>query len=413
MASTHLELQFYSTTTMTETITKQRIMFVDDESNVLDGLRRMLRPKRKEWEMLFFNQPEDALKELEETVVDVVVSDMRMPSMDGAEFLRRVKEKQPNTVRIILSGQSDEDASARAVSVAHQFAAKPCDPTLLQELIGRVVSLNGQLKSKELKAMVGGLKRLPSTPKIYQELEQALANPEVPLDRIAQIIESDGALAAKVLQAVNSSFFGLRQTMSSVGQSVSYLGVNAIRSIVLSVGALGPLEAKAKRAGVSVEAERLAAVHVATVAKHIATTRTMQESAFTAGLLHRAGRLVLAVNLGKKYAKLLEQAAGDKNALEELEIEEVGVSSAKIGAYLLGLWGLPHIVVEAVALQAHPNIVPHSEFDVLAALHIAIGVSAENDNAVDEDYVTQLGVADKIQEWRNMAEQLATARGAA
>ena len=91
-------------------MTKRRILFVDDEAKVLDGLRNLLRRQRHEWDMLFALSGAAALEELAKAPVDVIVSDMRMPGMDGAELLTRVRTLYPQTARIVLSGHAERGA---------------------------------------------------------------------------------------------------------------------------------------------------------------------------------------------------------------------------------------------------------------------------------------------------------------
>ena len=106
----------------------KRLLFVDDEAMVLSGLRRALHGMRAEWDMHFVDGAEAALKILDEMPFDVVVSDMRMPKMDGAQLLERVKMRHPDVIRMVLSGQSSRAAVLRSLAPAHQFLSKPCDP---------------------------------------------------------------------------------------------------------------------------------------------------------------------------------------------------------------------------------------------------------------------------------------------
>src|SRR5208283_4746248 len=102
------------------------VLFVDDEPYVLDGLRRMLHGYRGEWRMKFTTSASQALQFLAETPCDVIVTDMRMPDMTGAEFLARVAQLYPQVVRIVLSGMCDRQQSLALAVSAHQFLAKPC-----------------------------------------------------------------------------------------------------------------------------------------------------------------------------------------------------------------------------------------------------------------------------------------------
>lgn len=118
-------------------MSRKRVLFVDDEQEVLEGLRNLLRRNRHEWDMVFALGGYEALAELSRGTVDVVVTDMRMPGMDGAQLLAQVKTVSPSTARLVLSGHAEKEAILRALPVAHQFLSKPCGGgTLLERRTG-------------------------------------------------------------------------------------------------------------------------------------------------------------------------------------------------------------------------------------------------------------------------------------
>jgi CheY-like chemotaxis protein len=211
----------------------KKILFVDDEKNVLDGIRRMLHPQRSHWEMTFVVGGDAALQVCAEVAFDVVVSDLRMPGMDGAELLGKIRDRYPGAARIVLSGYSDAALTARAVPVAHRVLAKPCDPIQLRHTIDRVCALQDVLCTPALRELVGTLGELPSLSSTYMALENVLRRPDAPIADIARIIEQDVAMTAKVLQIVNSGFFGLSRIVPSLEFAVSYLGLETIRMLVL------------------------------------------------------------------------------------------------------------------------------------------------------------------------------------
>jgi len=167
--------------------TRRRILFVDDEQNVLDGLRNLLRKQRNQWDMLFAISGKAALEELARSPVDVIVSDMRMPGMDGAELLTRVRELYPQTARIVLSGHAERDAIARVVSVAHQFLSKPADATAVRTVVERTCQFQGLMQDEGIRRVVGGLQQLPSLPDTYWQLVRATEDPEVAIAELARI----------------------------------------------------------------------------------------------------------------------------------------------------------------------------------------------------------------------------------
>ncbi|HEY3913919.1 MAG TPA: HDOD domain-containing protein, partial [Verrucomicrobiae bacterium] len=207
---------------------------MDDEMKILEGLQRMLRPQRQIWEMAFAPGGQAALGMLDAAPFDVIISDMRMPGMDGAALLKTVREKYPSVLRIILSGYADMEAAFNAVPVAHQFLLKPCDQDTLRTAIDRATSLSDVLNSKMLANLVGSIQQLPSLPQMCLELQQALADPDSSSRQVAQIIERDTAMSAKILQLVNSAFFGFVRNVSDIQTAINYLGISTLQNLVLS-----------------------------------------------------------------------------------------------------------------------------------------------------------------------------------
>lgn len=346
----------------------RRILFVDDEAGILDGLRDLLRRERREWDMVFALGPEAALAEIEGGGdLDAVVADMRMPSMDGAAFLGEVRARRPGAARIVLSGQSDHVAALRAAQVAHMFLAKPCDPARLRAALDRAWALREMLGDEDLRRAAGARGTLPSAPAAYAELTAAAARDDVGVREISEILERDPAMCAKVLQLVNSSFFGLGRPVVHVGRAVAYLGVDTIRSLVLSTEAFGVLGAGLDACVVdTVRRHSLLAAHIAVGL----VDECDRDGALTAGLLHDIGKLVLLAEEPGYLAEALERSGREGRPLADVERETRGSTHAEVGAHLLSLWGLPFCVVEAVACH-HAPPAPGDVLDLVSGVQVA------------------------------------------
>ncbi len=385
-------------------VVKRRILFVDDEQGVLDGLRNVLRGQRREWEMVFALGGVAALAEIDRCDFDVVVSDMRMPGMDGATLLTRVKAKQPRTVRIVLSGQTDLEAAMRTVFVAHQFIAKPCDAETLRGIVDRACKLNTMLHSESLRQFAGDISTLPSSPGVYLAITQALANPSASISDVARVVERDPGLCAKLLQVANSAFFGIGRKVTTVTDAATYLGTATLKNLALALESFPQLEGAG---GPDKETFRKLRVHsllVAFLARQIIGTKDKRraDEAFVAGMLHDVGHVILAMRSS------VTAAPG-------------GIDHAMLGAYLLGLWGLPHPMMEAVANHEDPGVVDHATFEVVDAVYLADRIVARIHHSpfeqsapeIDLDRMQRLGVsAEQIAVWETAArEQLEAASG--
>jgi len=390
----------------------KRILFVDDEISILDGLKRLLRPMRSEWEMSFANGGEAALAMLDSKLFDVIVTDMRMPGLDGASLLEIVRERHPSMLRIILSGYTELQASLRAVPVAHQFLLKPCDPAMLRAGIARATSLGELLNSKMLTSLVGSLRELPSLPRVFDELKIALLRSDATIDQVAQIVEKDVAVSAKVLQLVNSAFFGLARNVIAVKTAVSCLGMNVLYDLVVTLQVFRSLQPNEYVSQEYLEEFHRHAQLSARIAAGIAQDAKLPPVVVVAALLHDVGKLVIAERTPVHFARSVAQSEQEGLPLYEVEEKLINISHAEVGAYLLSLWGLPYAIVEAVLHHHHPRRIPPEGMDMITAVYVsnilAHEVAAAQQGVppppFDMEFLRETGAADRLAKWRKIAE---------
>jgi len=350
----------------------KRILFVDDEPMVLQGIERSLRSARKEWQMEFANGGPQALQMMEGSAFDVVITDMRMPGMDGAQLLELVKTRFPRTLRMVLSGQSDRETILRSVGPTHQYLSKPCDVEELRQKLTRAFALRDLLENPRLKEIVGRIDTVPSLPSLYVAITEALRDPDTSIKKVGDIVARDMGMSTKMLQLVNSAFFGLPCQVSSPHQAAALVGIDNIKALVLSMHVFAEFKGAPESDITSLWDHSFAtAAFARAIARAQSASRAIEEDAFTAGLLHDIGRLVLASACGAEYQVVLRQIAQRQVGISVVEQEAFGCTHSAVGAYLLGLWGLPHSVVESVAWHHEPAQVHPSSFSPLIAVHAA------------------------------------------
>jgi HD-like signal output (HDOD) protein len=354
-----------------ESTAKKRILFVDDEAPILNGLRVRLHRLRAKWDMHFVESGAQAVEALEGGHFDVVVSDMRMPGMDGAELLRIVRERWPDAIRIVLSGYAELQQVVRLVPYAHQYYSKPCEAGGLENLIDRCLRLHEMLHQSSLRAVVGRISKLPGIPQVYARLQQMLTDDDTSVHEVARLISTDVAITAKLLQLVNSAFFRLARRITAVEQAVNHLGFGAIRNLVLSAEVFSSWPTQGPKSALSLEKLQLHVHQVAAAARSLATGTPKADDALLAGLLHDIGYWILCNECQSELAESVSVAVKENIPLHQAETRVIGASHAQIGAYLLGLWGLPYPVIEAVANHHTPESVTQAEFDPLAAVAVA------------------------------------------
>ena len=386
---------------------KKTVLFVDDEDMVLQGLQRSMRAMRNDWDMTFVDSGAKALAFLETTPADVIVSDMRMPGMNGAQLFAEVSKRFPKSVRLILSGHADQELILQCVGSTHQFLSKPCDPEALRATVRRAMELEGSVKNAHLQQLVARMENLPSIPSLYSEIVEKMNDPDAALEDVGVIIAKDPGMTAKILKLVNSAFFGLRREVSNPTDAAAFLGLDTIKSLVLSLNAFSQYES-VKTDGFSLAALWNHSLAAAAAAKRIAqlekSVAKTVDHAFAAGLLHDVGKTVLAFNFPDQYGKTIQLAQSQGADLLKAEQETFGANHADVGGYLLGLWGLPVPVVDAIALHHQPSLGAGEGFTPLTAVHaanalVSCGKTADSSPAWDAEYLSRLSLTDHAADW--------------
>ncbi|MHC1743443.1 MAG: HDOD domain-containing protein [Syntrophobacteraceae bacterium] len=396
---------------------KKRILFVDDESKVLEGLQRMLRSTRHEWDVCFVASGVEALQNLGSGHFDVVVSDMRMPGMDGCDLLTRVRAQYPQIVRIILSGYADREVIMQSVRVAHQYLSKPCDPETLKATISRALALREYLSNEALLRVVSQIETLPSAPSVYQEVLDELSSPQASIHTLVRILSKDIAMTAKILHLANSAFFGFHHHVSSLERALALLGIETLLALVISVQVFSTHE-RAPSSRFSIATLWDHSMKTGALARAIAVSERQEpaqiENAFIAGFLHDVGILVLATSFPDDYSRIIKVEQEKNCLLREAELDVLGTSHAEVGAYLMGLWGLPDPIVEAIAFHHTPGRCMDRELSSLTTVHVANALTrrlwpsrtGQPPDLIDHDYLVGLNVHDRLAAWEAIARKL-------
>lgn len=368
--------------------------------------------------MRFSSSSQEALDILAAESFDVIVSDLRMPQMDGAQLLAEVKRQHPQVVRIILSGQVEQETTFKSVQLAHQSLSKPCDADILKHTLNKLFGLRNLLEDESIKRIVSQTETLPSLPAIYTEVinELQASNPSV--QKIGDIISTDLAMTAKILQVVNSAFFGLVRKISNPKEAVMLLGTETIKALVLSVKIFSEFNQK-KFTWFNFDELFNHSMSVSMFAQTISQEERLDQylinNSLMAGMFHDLGKLILVTNFQEPYQQILDAARQNKRYLWELENDFFGTSHAEIGAYLMGLWGLDYPVVEAIAFHHCPDKSLSNSTGLLTAVHFGDAYDrlksdengADGLKQLDRGYLDNLGVCHRIDDWQLVCKDLA------
>lgn len=395
-----------------------RILFVDDEQNVLQGLQRGLRSLRAEFQMEFVGSGEEALRVMQAgEPFDMIVSDLRMPGIDGSRLLQVVKDYWPRMFRFALSGGSEPDVSLRTARIAHQYLSKPCDIEKLKGIMRGARMVRTLVASQQLQQLLSHLTAIPSMPAAYEQLMMELGLEEPSIKRVGMIIASDMGMTTKILQLVNSAFFGVAHQVTRAEQAVSLLGLETVKSLVMTIGVFTCFDPELFP---EFSFERLGGHSLAVGAAARAICRHEKrptgecDAALMAGMLHDAGKLVLGTNLPVHYRDAIALAEAEAVPLWTAEERVLGSSHAEAGAYVLGIWGLPEAIIRAIAWHHRPSGADEATVHVTAAVHCANAFANEfaapgcpaGEAGFDQEFLAAHGFGSQTPAWKTVCFDL-------
>ena len=390
----------------------RRLLVVDDDPQALQAIEAQLGGQRDQWEMVFAASGEAALVALRAKPVDVVITDVHMPEMNGAVLLQRVQTESPQTMRIVLSGHGEETVAIRAVGFAHQVLTKPSDAATLTETLDRARGVLDIVACDEVRRMVGRLMALPVRPEIHSQVVHCLRDPNVTNEAVAELIERDMAMVAKMLQVANSGFFGAQRRITRLSEAVGFLGFRMIENLAFS---LAVFDTGRKVRGIDVGALQRHALHTGLIARELVAETRNADDAFLAGVLHDIGIYLTAAHLPESFKEAVDAQREQHVPLQAAETQLWGGSHAAVGAYLLGLWNLPMHIVEAVALH-HSLYDERAKCELVAVVHVADVLAHEVAMApcpAEQDpppvlnlaFLESAGFLDKVEAWRESARE--------
>jgi HD-like signal output (HDOD) protein len=393
---------------------KHLILFVDDDPLVLKGFQRSIDEYCDNWEVEFAASGKEALKILSQRTFDAVITDMHMPGMDGIQLLEEVNRSTPEVIRFVLSGNTSDAQILKSTHLVHQIIPKPCEMEKICEVVERACSLRDMLSAPQLLHILTGIKTLPSVPRLYKQLLEQLKSDIVSAQDIGKTIAQDAAMTAKILQLVNSAFFGIAEPVSSPQKAVTILGINTIKSLVLGIQVFSEYQGQ-KNLPISVDGIWIHSLYVSNLAYTISSSLKLSsqedEDARVSGVLHDVGML-----LGFQIPGYFQNVGFNKHGQTAIETEYqfLGTSHAEMGGYLLGIWGLPNSIVEAVTYHHFPGKQAAVQPGLLVVLHLANGlVNMCQDEREDKrtayfdmPYLEKLGLVNRLDEWVSLTHKL-------
>lgn len=362
----------------------ERILFVDDEEQILKAFKRLFMDT--EYEIITAQSGEEALNILKEEDVDIIVSDMKMPSMTGYELLSKVKEKYPSIVRIILSGFSDERIVFDALqkNIAKLYILKPWENDVFIKTLEKVFKIENVLKSNNVLKLINNAEELPTIKTSYEKIISAIDNKKEIYD-IVDAIECDYSITGKLLHIVNSSYYGIKT--GSIKRAVSYLGTDNIKNIVMASAFIDSLSfgsEYSEKIGMLWKQSFISNRIFNLLYTEFLNKKT-PETAMTAGLLCNVGIVFMMHSYKEKYMEILSESNSNEDIVR-LENKAFGTNHQEIGGYLLRWWDIPLPIIESALYHHNPfdeNII-NKEIVCLAHISENYAWMVMNENSFGE-----------------------------
>ena len=397
-------------------MSRKCVLFVCEDLALWEQLQNQAGGFSEHWDVAFDKSGLQALASLTQSPCDAVVADMQLPGMTGAQLLDEVMQRSPKTLRFVRASMADQQAAMKCVGTAHQYLVKPSDAQTIGFALDRAFSLESWLPNDTVQKLIAQMKKLPSPPNLYFKIVAELQSPDASIENIGSMVAQDPVLSAKLLQVVNSAVFGLQLQVVSAAEAVMYLGMETTKALVLLAHTFSYFD-KVRTADFSIEKLWKHSVTTGKFAEQIARAEgasvEIVGQSFTGGMLHDLGKLLLAANVPDGFKEALVKAREQKIHLWDAETGVFGATHGELGACLLGIWGLPMPIVEAVALHHFPIRFLSKQFCPLTAVHAANVIEHEvqaeaKDSlvaAADSNYLTELGLAERMDTWRDLCKE--------
>ncbi len=357
----------------------RHILLVGDHARRLQAQASL--PRLHHWITSFAGSSAQAMHELERQPQDVVVADVEALGPDGESLLAVVSERWPWTSRIAICASPDCASQAYQLPfpAAHQYIYWDCAADEFHEAVERCLKLQDCLSNPGLRLLIGGIRQLPPRPRTFARLQVMMSHRNVTPKKICAVIEADAAITAKVLQLANCAMFHDQDRVRSIEQALVRLGFAGVRNLVMCSEVLAGWSATAG-SDVNLDSMQAHVQRVARVTSALTAGTSCNDEAVLAAFLHDIGYWVLVQERPAELDRAAALAVTEDIPMHEAERRVLGTSHAEIGAYLLGLWGMPNTLVEAIAHHHTPEHAGVKRFNALSALAVALALSGTDDS---------------------------------
>lgn len=389
---------------------KFEILFVDDNKGFLKIAEQAF-VDRDNWVFTYCHSGKEALDLVCKNYYDLVITDMRMKDVKGSTILEKVKEISPKTIRFIISGYSNRDYIVETVNCADQFLSKPFTVKKFDEAIRVALKSFETIDNKEFDKIGAYFDEIPTLPKLYTELTNVIQDKNSSMLDIVKVIEKDIVVTAKVMQLANSALFGNYNTITKLSSAVSKLGLQTIKSIVISKDlfhSFGKVDIKTFEIHSIYKHSFLVSRLSQKIALNLNRSDEELNNLAMASMLHDIGKIILIMNKKNEYRRIMKALKTEKTNLVTLEKEILGISHAEVGAYLLKRWNMPDEIVNIIQNHHNPRYALSECFNPASILYMANILANKKeynhkyDNDFDKGFLTKFDLIKYLPEWEKI-----------
>ncbi len=390
----------------------KRILFVSEDQALCQEFQAQCPEAESAWTVQHVQTEEEATALCQQQTFAAVVADVNLNGKSGNDLLDAFMRRQPKALRIVISDPADVPSTIKCLGHAHHHVLKPCSAKTLLHALEQAFAQEAWLPSEPLQGFIAQMRQVPSPLKSYQQIVQEMKSPTCSLEKIGSLIAQDPAVAAKVLQLANSTVFGRELNVVNPAEAIAYIGLETTKAVVLLAHTFSSFD-NLRLARFSIEDLWRHSVEVGRLARRVVELEKagedVAEQAFAAGLLHDIGKLLFAANHPGVFTKVLRLAREQQCNLWEAESQVMpGVGHAELGATVLGIWGLPKTITEAVALHHSPWRQRRHTFSPVTAVHVANILDHElhpdpnviMPSQINTSYLKEMGLAGRVEAWR-------------
>ncbi len=348
------------------------VLFVDDNETTLNGYKRLFKSNNQSWRVLFANDAAEALELLQHHFIDVIISDLEMPVINGAILLSHVKKISPLTMRIIFTGCAEEKYVMETVKLAHQIYLKPNSYKGIIAILDRAFYLHKIKLNPAVRKIIMSVGTIPSTPEIVNEIVVAAEDENYSLKELSQLISQDIGMSMNVLRLINSPYFGMKNQIISINQAVSLLGLEVLKTLIISVHLFESFpDLDVSEMHEIMQHSFNSANNCKKILELEGCSKQECDAGFITGFMHDIGRIIIGSAFPVENEQILLKHSASNVPLAIAEQEIIGVTHEEISAFILALWGFEDHIIEAVAFHHSPSKSRCEDPLLLAAMHCA------------------------------------------